>query len=47
MKTLEEVRLEMLAKAMGRPLAKYSLKERVVIYNNNVMFTSHQETAFF
>lgn len=38
MKTLEEVRQEMLAKAMGRPLAKYSLKDadgKVVVSSNS------------
>ena len=37
MKTLEEVRQEMLAKVMGRPLAKYSLKDadgRIVVSSN-------------
>lgn len=37
MKTLEQVRQEMLAKAMSQPLAKYSLKDsdgRIVVSSN-------------
>ena len=38
MKTLEQVRQEMLAKAMSQPLAKYSLKDsdgKVVVSSNS------------
>ena len=52
MKTLEEVRQEMLAKAMGRPLAKYSLKDadgRIVVSSNapsQHAFTDPKDEAY-
>lgn len=52
MKTLEEVRQEMLAKAMSRPLAKYSLKDsdgRIVVSSNapnQHAFTDPKDEAY-
>lgn len=52
MKTLEEVRQEMLAMAMGRPLAKYSLKDsdgRIVVSSNapsQHAFTDPKDEAY-
>lgn len=52
MKTLEQVRQEMLAKAMSQPLAKYSLKDsdgKVVVSSNSPgqhAFTDPKDEAF-
>lgn len=52
MKTLEQVRQEMLAKAMSRPLAKYSLKDsdgRIVVSSNapsQHAFTDPKDEAY-
>lgn len=52
MKTLEQVRKEMLAKAMSRPLAKYSLKDsdgRIVVSSNapsQHAFTDPKDEAY-
>ena len=52
MKTLEQVRQEMLAKAMSRPLAKYSLKDsggKVVVSSNSPgqhAFTDPKDEAY-
>ena len=52
MKTLEQVRQEMLAKAMSQPLAKYSLKDsdgRIVVSSNapsQHAFTDPKDEAY-